>query len=231
MDGEYEYNVFRIVRAKELSSYRPERRVYHAAYRELKEAFGSLDYVRQLLEFHFQAENDHFQRTGAEDDPCFIKAQEVFRGLTAAPLMAEIPEKEAYILWSIAGSWPGALILAGLDPPDENRRRQMAKRYAIANASISLLPDKLRVEIPINCLDLAENLCKRARTTGKVIKTMDIPDKYRKTFNEAGIDLYDVMYQIGIPVKISKKTLKKMADKGQKIPGANFKAHAMGGGI
>lgn len=231
MDGKYDYNVFRIIRAKELGGYRPARRVYHEAYIELIAALGSPDFVRQLLEFHFQAEENHYQKPGAENDPNFKKASEALRGMTAAPLMAQLPEKTAYILWAAAGSFSGALILSGLDPPDEGRRRQLARQYALAHASITSLPDKLRVEIPMHCQDLAENLCKRARTTGKVIKNMDIPDKYRKTFNEAGIDLYDVMYQIGIPVKISKKTLKKMADKGQKIPGANFKAHAMGGGI
>ena len=112
-------------------------------------------------------------------------------------------------LWALAGSWSGALILVGFDPLNEDQRRVMAKHYALAHASPDLLPAEIRRTLPPSCLHMLGRMSERTRKLGKVLKDMDVSHNFRDPFYRANIDLYQVMYEVGILIKRSETSLKK----------------------
>jgi hypothetical protein len=134
------------------------------AHNELREILICTDLIDQVLGYHLQAEREGLTYPGAEDDPRFIEAVQALRGRAAAPLIAELDTRTAFTLWSKAGSWAGAMELAGLDLLTKDTGLWEAVRnYAIQQASAGLLPLRIRNRLSPKCLDAIDTVCDRAR--------------------------------------------------------------------
>ncbi|MDR2615462.1 MAG: hypothetical protein LBC28_02675 [Oscillospiraceae bacterium] len=127
-------SIFVILRADELAftQLAAERA---RAYAELHETLSNKFAVDIVLAYFNAAEQDRYIRDGAEDDAELTRAIETLRKMDTAPLMIDLPDETAYELWNRAGSWAGALTLAGLEPLDETRRREAAELYAATHES------------------------------------------------------------------------------------------------
>jgi hypothetical protein len=203
-------HVFLYLRADELGEdYLPGRKDAINAHRRLRDMSGRRGCAEQILEYYASAETRRLILPGAEEDPRFEEASQVMRGRLAAPLMAELPAEEAYALWTIAGSWSGALELCGLDPLDGDARRKAVERYATANASPELMPEKYRERLTPECVAALEQICKMARKRGRYPLSDKIPDRARQLVNECGAVIWTVLDSMGIPASDAPKPKKK----------------------
>ena len=187
--------IFAFLRAYELGGYRPAIREAEYAYQKLCALLVCEDFVIQILQYFIGNEKQRLVRASAESDPQFIKASEALRGVTSAPLMAELPTKAAYMLWVLAGSWVGALALCGIKPMERNNRRYSLKRYRLSHASINLLPAQIHRALPPACLAVADRLCAQARESGKA---PDVTPDDQNIFLAAGFRLEEVMAEVGV---------------------------------
>jgi hypothetical protein len=202
--------VFACLRADELGEdYLPGRKDAITARRRLRNMSEHRGCAEQILEYYAAAETRRLILPGAEDDPRFEEASQVMRGRLTAPLMAELPADEAYALWTIAGSWNGALELCGLDPLDDNARRKAVERYAVANASPELMPQKYRKRMTPECVAALEQICKLARKRGRYPLSDKIPDSVRQLINKCGVIIWAVLDSMGIPASDVPKPKKK----------------------
>jgi hypothetical protein len=191
-------HVFLYLRADELGEYQPGKRDARAARERLCEPFESEEVADQILEYYAAAETRRSILPGAEGDARFAEASQAIRGRTLAPLMAEVPEEDAYTMWAIAGSWNGALELCGLDPLDDDARREAVTRYAIANASPELMPQEYRERLTPECVAELEPICKATRELRRYPRTREVSHKARHMFKDRGVVMWDVLESIGI---------------------------------
>jgi hypothetical protein len=168
-------DIFAILRADELGEYQ----LYAArasAYTALHDALGGKGATHRVVAYFKAAEESRYIRDGAEDDEELARAMEALRGMRTAPLMADLPEETACTLWRRAGSWAGALTLAGLDPLDEKQRRRAADRYAAFDASPNKLPKKLRRRLSKRTYELLEETCELARRLRRCPTKDELPE-------------------------------------------------------
>ena len=224
MRREYLRYVYIFMRAAELGEYAPAIREAKTAFEKLCVIFACADFAVQVLKYHIEAEKSQRILDGSEDDEHFIEASEVFRGMTDAPLMIEIPETTGFTLWSIAGSWAGVLILSGLEPLTDDIRQKKTHRYAIYHASPELMPIEKRRRLTSRCIGTLRKMCARVQAEGKALEIADISSKYIDAFKYAEISFKDAMYEIGIPVINSPPNPDNAQKQKQKGPSGGWKA-------
>ena len=191
--------VFEFLRACDLDGYKPAAREMEAAYGKLCVLFVCAEFANQVLTHYIREENVKRIRDGAEDDGRFIEASESLRGYDYAPFIAEIPYKAAFALWAIAGSWAGAMELCGLEMANGKVRKELLARYAIARARPALAPEGIRSAMDGECYKILNELCERARTTGRYIHENKINVNYKIKFKQRGLKLESVLNDVGIP--------------------------------
>jgi hypothetical protein len=202
--------VFLYLRADELGEYSPGRRSAQEAYEKLCELLAAQDLADQILEYYVEAETRRLILPEAEDDPRFTEASQVMRGRLTAPLMAELPEKATYTLWTVSGSWTGALELCGLDPLDGDSRLEAVTRYATANASPKLLSWKFRNRLTPECAGELNKICEAARELGRYPLASEIHRESQQFFHICGLVIWDVLENIGIPATGAPKRNQKV---------------------
>jgi hypothetical protein len=65
--------------------------------------------------------------------------------------------------WSRAGSWAGAMLLAGFDPLEGERLREAVTRYAIVRAAPELLPPEILRGMNAEAVNALRETCDLAR--------------------------------------------------------------------
>jgi hypothetical protein len=180
----YPQLVFKIVLSKELHGYYPSYAAKDEALQSLRNAVGDKVAVKQLLDYFDKAEKDRYVRPGARDDRELTETLKLLRGTRETPLMAELPYSAAYELWRRAGSWTGALTLAGLVPLRERLRIKALRRYAAANASAAHLPGNMRSKLSDETMGMLAQLCAAARRLRRAPSPRELPEGFLKTLRK-----------------------------------------------
>jgi hypothetical protein len=197
--------MFQIIKSREITRYPLARAERNKAYNELCKVLVCPDLVNQVLEYHFHCEKEGFVFPEAESNPLFLKAIETLRGRKTAPLITELDTRTAFTLWSKAGSWTGAMQLAGLDLlTDKDEIIKAIKHYAIQQASVDILPHEIKKNLSSECLDAINKVCNRARKYQRLPTNKDLKTTkpffyhsaytYKMVFAELG--LYDPTMKI-----------------------------------
>ena len=196
----YGTSVFKILRAAELGAdYSPGVEEIKAAYKALCKTLVNNDIAAQVLRYHIDAERKRSIKKGAGEDELVDAALESLRGFEAAPLIADVETVAAYTLWSRAGSWLGAMELAGLDLPlTKDGRRAAVNRYRAVHASVELLPEGVRKRLTQTALDALNEICKAANKRGRLLYDFEIPQDTGKAFKTSGYKVWELLRLVGL---------------------------------
>ena len=194
----YAILMFEMLRAFEINKYAGFGDEYTKAHNSFWRIIGNKEHAKQVLAFHVAKEKEHFVFPSARFELCIDKALEPLRGYTSAPLMAELSITDAFTLWRMAGSWNGALTLAGIDPLTESERKAAVKRYIIDRASPEILPKTILKRYTPQGIAELQNICAAAKRSGNYPQNRDavrlkefVTDEYgektvRATFSKLG---------------------------------------------
>jgi hypothetical protein len=125
---------------------------------------------------------------------------ELLRGRTIAPLMAELNVLQARTLWSRAGSWAGAMILAGLEPLTRKTRKIAIKQYALRNVTPYLIPKPLREKIPPEAFGQLLAVCDQIHKDRRLPHMSTIPKECVAQLQGAGFSILDLFRQMGVHI-------------------------------
>jgi hypothetical protein len=154
--------------------------------------------MNQVLEVYRKYEARRRTVKKADLGPKFSKALEALRGKTVTPLMAELPFETAYILWQRAGSWTGALFMAGLDPLTDAQRMAAVEQYALTNAKPSWIPKDIRRRFSPELVSQLSLECEKARNVGMFPHQNSIPKQLVIQLREKGYTAHKVFWYMGI---------------------------------
>jgi hypothetical protein len=195
-------HVFTILSIRELNGYMPLENTLRNTYRELVRIMACVDLAEQILAAYIQAERDARIFDGADEDELFREAAESLYGLEAAPLMIEAPETDAITMWQRAGSWTGAMMLAGFEPLTVRSGLNTAiMRYSSSHASVEFLSSKTRALLPPNCIDLLRTFCDNAKAELRYTNTAETA-QFKKIIapyiRKSNIERKYVLRQLGL---------------------------------
>jgi hypothetical protein len=172
------------------------------------------------LAFYEERERQGRVFESSADDKTLAEALEVLRGCAEAPLMAELPAEAAFTLWSRAGSFSGALGLAGLDPLDDEGRREAAMRYAIARATPDMLPQDIRARLKPAALDMLSLICDTARRLGRFPRSDELPKEYWKSLRTRSLNVRDCLRPLGLTLADALKKERPLSKREQRGKGS-----------
>jgi hypothetical protein len=195
---EHARHVFIMLRAEEMGKYHPVYSVKKKAYEDLSQALRGQKYASPVLEIYRDYETQCRTFDPVDPDPEFSDALEVLRGQTVTPLMMELPVETAYILWARAGSWAGALSLAGLPPLTDGQRAAAVERYAAANASLSWIPKDIRMKFSRKLLSQLSAECDKVRETGVFPHQNSIPEQLVIQLKEKHFSARKIFWYMGV---------------------------------
>jgi hypothetical protein len=198
----YPQLIFKIVLSKELHGYYPSYAEKDRALQAFRGAMGDSAVAKQVLNYFDKAEKDRYIRKGAREDRELAELIKLLRGKREIPLMAELPYSAAYELWRRAGSWTGALTLAGIEPLRERLRLKALRRYAAVNASAANLPGNMRGKLSEETLDMLSRLCAVARRLRRAPSPRELPEgllrNLRKRIRSEGCSPNTVLSRAGV---------------------------------
>ena len=218
--GEYAKYVFRSISLRELSEFPPAQREQVIADNELNKLFGDGRLARQVLDFHTLCEKHRVLREGAEDSEDLPGLLEILRAWESAPLVAELPFNGALAFWKLAGSWMGALTLAGLEPHNSTAHKFAKKRYLLANMRADALSEKIKKMLTATDLAELDGIFEKARKSGTNIIASELTAlPCAESFAEHGLNIVNYLKKAGLPVvrdgyvqpAVPKKNFKKWA--------------------
>jgi hypothetical protein len=204
----YSQYIIRILRVNELRLYYPLFPEKDRALAAFRDAMGDKTIANRVIEYFAKAEQSCYILEGAEDSEELASAMEVLRGKLNPPLMVELPEETVRIIWQRAGSWTGAMKLAGLDPLTTKMRREAQVRYAAANASIEHLPGRIRRGLSDEMLDTLARVCAIARKLKRPLTSRDLSENFlkevRRQLHAQGCTLNTVLKRLGVELQSKK---------------------------
>jgi hypothetical protein len=210
-------HVFEILRADELGKYHPVYQYKKKAYSGLSQALRYSEYMNSVLEVYRKYEARRRTIKKADLGQKFLEALETLRGKTVAPLMAELPFETAYILWARAGSWTGALSMAGLDPLTDAQRAAAVERYALTNARPVWIPKDIRRKFSPELVSQLSLECEKARNIGVFPHQNSIPKQLVAQLREKGYTAHKIFWYMGITCRTSSEKSALMASKQNEI--------------
>ena len=180
------------------SRYQPAAAEYYAAHKAIGDILQNQASVDCLLENITDLETKCNIRICAYEDSELDKALEVFRGMYNAPLIADIEESTAHKIWELAGSWTGAITLAGLDLlTEKNGLAEAVEHYAAAHASTELLPEAERKKLDETAQSTLESICESARSEMRYAQLHEW-QMAKDSLKQCGLRVYDVFVAIGL---------------------------------
>jgi hypothetical protein len=160
------------------------------------------------------AEESRYIRDGAGDDAELARAIETLRKMDTTPLMIDLPDETAYELWNRAGSWAGALTLAGLEPLDEARRHEAAKLYSITHASPKRISKKFLPQISKETYKMLEQACELARRLERCPTKDELPKELSAKLRADNCEPEAIFRQMGLAQTFKDEAPKKKSKKG-----------------
>jgi hypothetical protein len=199
---QYSHIIIRIIRVNELYKYYPLYDDRTTARHELRDALGDSEIVELVLSHFMSEEQKRYIRDGANTDRILAQLLTPIRKFPRAMLMAELPEKAAGEIWRRAGSWHGAMELAGHNPLRPKEKLAVQKFYAATNASVYNLPAKMLNKLSPLSLDELTRLCELSRKLRRPPQPHELPDKFLRTLkarmHSEGVSPNTVLLRAGI---------------------------------
>jgi hypothetical protein len=214
----YSKYAFAMIRTDELKgSYHPIAKERKLAYNALCQVLVCTDYADQVLTFHRECEEQRRIFADAEDDPKFQSALECLRGKKRAPLIIELPTRTAFELWRRAGSWTGAMKLAGLDVMNKTQRQAAITQYILRTASPDKIPVEIRERLGPAAVQSIGDVCRRSRELGKFLTTAELPKNLKKRIRAAELTPWEVFAHMGVSLGKERKNTRYAVSKVQKF--------------
>jgi hypothetical protein len=202
---EHSRYVFAILRAEELEKYYPAAAIRSAAYDALCKVLISPERADQTLDLYRDCEARRRIFKNARNDPKLTVSLEALRGMEQAPLMMELPTTTAYDLWARAGSWTGALALAGLAPLDDRQRQTAIEQFALENADPSMIPPEVRKKLSPKTIKRIADVFTQSRQLGRMLSSREFPDGLINNIQKAGFSVKTIFRYMGIKLTKNNK--------------------------
>ena len=197
---EEEYRLlFRTLKTAEFSEYPPFKAEKKAVGKMLAKSFDNKRMATAVMELLIKNENNGSltePMNNIDEKLAVIQVKAI--NLKRTPMIAELPEDVAFLLWRSCGSWRNVLYNAKLEPLESTELQLAQNKYMLDNASVDLLEKHIKRTLPDGDRKILQGICDMAKSLERAPAKGEIETTVFKRMNKISGSWQATLMQMGL---------------------------------